>query len=152
MHNLTTALDFIEEECASTTADLNSLLPYGDILYDHIWAIFTPNSILYSSANTLKQSQAYKFSSATYNTKIRGIGPNFTITTKIVHHSGENLGWGTQVFHIENSIPDPDRIRRHLIQRGREYLSLTEKPTCREYRDFAIKAGGNNARSRARGP
>ncbi|KAK6064498.1 AAA family ATPase [Seiridium cupressi] len=111
--------------------------------------------------------KAYKFSSATYNAKIRGIGPNFTITTKIVHHSGENLGWGTQVFHIEKFEgskkiqtlpiyplqfhPDPDRIRRHLIQRGREYLSLTEKPTCREYRDFAIKAGGNNARSRARG-
>ncbi|KAI8630260.1 P-loop containing nucleoside triphosphate hydrolase protein [Xylariaceae sp. FL1651] len=166
MEDIALALDFIDEECASTTADLNSLLPHGDILYEHLWAIFSPNTILYSSTNALLEPQAFRFSTAKYTANTRDIGGDsvFAVDVKMIHHSGEHVGWAKQTFHIQKFEgsqkirsfpiyplkfhPDPDSVRRALIERGHIYLSLTGQPIYREYQGLAVGNSGNGIKAR----
>ncbi|RDW66362.1 hypothetical protein BP6252_09997 [Coleophoma cylindrospora] len=159
IEDIRTALAFLDEECESTTANLKSLLPHGDIMFDHLWAIFPPHSVLYSSTNALQQPRALGFSSARY-TK----GPSgeevFLVSARMIHHSGDKPGWAMETFQIRafegsqkiRSLPiyplqfhsDPDGVRLELLARGHVYLELAEKPTCKDYRDLAVKSVDRN--------
>ncbi|KAI1264054.1 P-loop containing nucleoside triphosphate hydrolase protein [Xylariaceae sp. FL1019] len=165
VEDLSAALDFIVEEFASTTTTLKATLPHGDIVYDHLWAIFSPACVLFSQDNVLREMQAYRFSSSRYQIGNRQ-SEGFIIEARMIHRNGEYLNWGTHTFLIPvfdgsrkvvslpiypiSYHPDHDNIRQMLVGRGRDFLALHRKPICKQYRDLAARSSGDPIEGQAR--
>lgn len=156
MEDIATSLDFLEEEFASTVANLDSLLKHGDITYDLLWAIFPPQVQIFTDDNIMREPQALKFAAGSYqDTQEESY---FAITAKLIHHDGQDFGWGSTLLKIPAfdgakkvaNLPvyplryhaEPARMRESLLERGRKYVALLE-PLCREYRDLAVHTESN---------
>ncbi len=147
------ALDYIEEEYSSTTANLDSLLKHERITYDLLWALFKPNSTIYSENNLLREPQASRFISCSYRESTEQ-GKWFQIDDMILHHDGDVLGWGFPTIKIPSfegdrkisTLPayplefhsDPNKVRSLLLQRGKKYLDIVDNPKCMEYHGLAV--------------
>ena len=152
IEDINTALDYIEGEFSSTTANLGSLLKHGDITYDLLWAIFKPGVVVYTDKNLLRELQAVRFLFCSYEESQQGKW--LEIRAQMIHHDGNEIGWGITSLRIPyfeggrqitslaayplDLHPQADMVRSFLVERGRKYVSIIKKPLCMEYRDLAI--------------
>ncbi|KAK1585439.1 AAA family ATPase [Colletotrichum navitas] len=156
--DLKTALEFLDADFAKTRSNMQSLLEFGDITYDLLWALFTPRAVVYTEANTMKESQTYMFFSGEYV-----ITPTderwYAIEGKMLHHDGDSLGWGFPTFKIPhfmgtkkitsidsfplNYHPEKQKIQEKLIERGRKYVDIVRQPVCLEYSGLAVRQETN---------
>lgn len=96
----------------------------------------------------MHQLQSLKLASSSYEQK-----PNkteyFSIRGAIITHDGTNFGWGLLDLEIDRfegakqitslaAFPlqysnEREVVKQRLVARGRQYLSIVDKPTCLEY-------------------
>ncbi|KAK2029178.1 P-loop containing nucleoside triphosphate hydrolase protein [Colletotrichum zoysiae] len=156
--DLTTALEFLNADFANTKSNMQSLLEFGDITYDLLWALFTPRAVVYTEKNTLKEQQAYLFFSGEYHETPMG-EKWYQIQGKMLHHDNDTLGWGFPIFKIPHFTgtkritsldsfplkyhPDKKTIREILIERGRKYVEIVSQAVCLEYNGLAVRQETN---------
>jgi hypothetical protein len=160
-----TALRYVEEDFSDQAASLKSLLEQKEITYDLLWAIFPPKEVVIAPKyGTMNQEQAYNLTDSNYSRR-----PNdseyFYVNGQIITFDGQDFGHGSLAVEIDKfegsrkitalvvypirHHPNELTLRQNLIARGKKYLSLLEKPACRDYPvTYAVKeitlADGSN--------
>ena len=149
INDIGTALRFVEEDLGERTESLDSLLAQDEITHDLLWAIFPPKEIIFAPKHGLmNQKQVLKLNTTSYGVRVNNTG-YFQIEARLISHDGEDFGWGTIYFVIDefhgarkitnlsiyplSRSVERDIIRQDLISRGRFYLSLIDSPACLEY-------------------
>lgn len=144
-----TALRFVEEDYAGDIASLSSLLANEQITWDLLWTICPPNAIILAPKHgPLHQIQGLKLASSSYEKRLNGT-LYFYIRGAIITHDGTDFGWGHLDLEIDQfdgakqitslvAFPlqyskEREALRQRLVARGRQYLSIVDKPTCLEY-------------------
>lgn len=144
-----TALRFINEDFDAQIQSLESLLGNGEITFDLLWAIMKPQELLFSVKYRNFEHQAMDLHSGSYGKRDNG-SKYFNVTGRLINHDGEDFGYGFADIELDEfdgakkitSLeaypirydPDPDTLRKDLIQRGRKYMSLIQSyPLCQEY-------------------
>ncbi|KAK2013703.1 P-loop containing nucleoside triphosphate hydrolase protein [Colletotrichum eremochloae] len=156
--DLTTALEFLDADFAKTRSNMQTLLEFGDIAYELLWALFTPRAVVYTEDNTMKESQAYLFFSGEYVETMMG-EKWYQIEGKMLHHDGDSFGWGFPMFKIPHftgtkkitslaSFPldyhsGKQQIQEKLVERGRRYVDIVKQPVCLEYNGLAVRQDTN---------
>lgn len=152
LEDLQTALDFLDSEFASERLSLDSLQANGDITYDLLWAIFTPNVEGFTEDNMLSEPQAFRFKAGEYVESLQD-GNWYEISGNVLSHNGVNFGWGTLPIKIPQfygtskiadlaAFPfrfhhDQENQRDLLLERGQNFLNLLE-PVLRQYDGQAL--------------
>lgn len=151
-NDLNSVLEFIREDFGRIMASLDSLSEHDEITFDLLWALFPPNTIVYTKDNMLKEAQTYRFLSGSYEKQQDG-SQIFQMRLRMIGHDGQELGWGEQnlqiggfegakkVYHLATfplSVhPEKEAARADLIRRGRRFVDLL-KTNCKEYNGTAI--------------
>jgi hypothetical protein len=152
INDLNSILEFIREDFGRIMASLDSLSEHDEITFDLLWALFPPNTIVYTKDNMLKEAQAYRFLSGSYEEQPDG-SQLFQMRLRMISHDGQDLGWGEQylqigsfegakkVYHLATfplSVhPEKEAAQADLIRRGRRFVDLL-KTSCKEYSGTAI--------------
>lgn len=152
VNDISTAIEFAQEQHGSTLANIQSL--GNEITFDLLWALFAPNTMVYTTENILKEPQAMKLIGAGYITE-EGV-TFFVVKGHIIHHDGQDLGLGEYAIRIQafpgakkitslealplSLHPNSMSIQDQLIARGRSYAQLLD-PVLNEYKGAAAKDG-----------
>ncbi|KAG5769208.1 hypothetical protein H9Q72_003480 [Fusarium xylarioides] len=153
--DLSVALEYLEVDHGSTHSELKVLLTDNLINYRLLNRFFKPGDILYSEKNELNERQVLKLVSATYDEDERH-GKHYAVNAKLILHDAEYLGWGETRFFLQEfegnmKITDLDvfpfshhpaksSIEATLIERGRRFMDLIQKPVCKWYGAVAVRS------------
>jgi hypothetical protein len=155
VEELSVALQYISEDNASTQASLASLSEYNEITFDLLWALFPPNTTVYTKSNLLREAQICKLQKGEYGKTATG-AKFYSLDLNYVSHDGEKLGWTQDTLKIGqfdgarkvqnlsvvplDLLPGKDSIRAQLMQRGKRYMELVSAPrgTYQEYVGAAV--------------
>ncbi|SCO57666.1 uncharacterized protein FFMR_14822 [Fusarium fujikuroi] len=151
--DLSVALEYLEVDHGSIFSELKVLLAENLISYKLLNRFFKPNEILYSEKNVLNERQVLRLVSATYNEDDRH-GKHYAVVAKFITHDGESLGWGRSKFFLQefdgnmkitdldafpfSHHPEKSSIEASLIERGRKFMDLVQKPVCKWYGATAV--------------
>ena len=132
-------LDFISEEHGRTMEEFRSLVSQGSITYDLLWALFSPNSLIYRFYPLTEQDQILR--SRIYSYEHTQNGDFFFIICDIITNDGDSFGIARVPVQIEKfpgackiqelaGYPlqyhkDPDDLCERLAARGRRYSQMT---------------------------
>ncbi|KAH7078251.1 P-loop containing nucleoside triphosphate hydrolase protein [Paraphoma chrysanthemicola] len=149
------ALQYISEDYASTQASLTSLAEHDEITFDLLWALFPPNSIVYTKSNLLREPQILKLQKGEFGQLPSG-ARYYALNLQYLSHDGEKLGWAPKTIQIGqfdgakkvynllvvplDHLPEKEKVCAELTQRGKRYLELLNAPrgTYQEYVGAAI--------------
>jgi hypothetical protein len=149
------ALQYIAQDYASTQASLASLSEHDEITFDLLWALFPPNSTVYTKSNLLREHQICKLQNGEYS-EVQSGAKYFDLNLKYISHDGDKLGWAPKTFQIShfdgakkiynlsvvplNLLPTKDTVCAELRVRGKKYIELLQAPrgTYQEYIGAAV--------------
>jgi hypothetical protein len=149
------ALQYITQDYASTQASLDSLSEHDEISFDLVWALFPPNTTVYTKNNMLREHQVFKLQKGEYGSTASG-AKFFELNLRYISHDGEKLGWAEKTMHISSfdgakkvfnlnvvplsRLPTKDDVCTELNKRGKRYLELLDAPngTYQEYAGAAV--------------
>ncbi|KAL5118350.1 hypothetical protein ACEQ8H_003699 [Pleosporales sp. CAS-2024a] len=149
------ALQYISEDYASTQASLASLSDHDEITFDLLWALFPPNTTVYTKQNLLREHQICKLQKGEYGQLPSG-ARYYSLHVKYISHDGDKFGWAQKSFQIGQfdgakkvanlscvpfeRLPTRDAIRIELVKRGKRYMELLHAPrgTYQEYIGAAV--------------
>lgn len=149
------ALQYIAQDYAPTQASLASLAEHGEITFDLLWALFPPNTTVYTKNNLLRQHQILKLQKGEYGALPSG-AKYYGLDLRYISHDGEKFGWTEKTFQISQfegakkiynlsvvplkHLPGEDGICKELTTRGKRYLELIQAPkgTYQEYVGAAV--------------
>lgn len=154
IRDIEAALDFLQGEYATTTSQLTALERKGLITYDLLWCLFPPSVEVYTHDNALHEPQVLRCKSYSYQEDERTGQKCFAVHSECLNHDGQSFGWSEQVLRIPffkgtalvASLlayplvhhPDQKGLRDRLRARGKTFVGLLGKPTCREYGAMAL--------------
>ncbi|KAK3315617.1 P-loop containing nucleoside triphosphate hydrolase protein [Apodospora peruviana] len=158
--DLTEITKFAQDEFATTTANLKRLLDAGECTFELLWAIFTPNTLVYRHHEYVEEDQVLKFRAMriqTYSDKSR----YWKVDCHIVTNDGNKFGLAYEPFYMcidefvgARKIKDLDifplkyhadaaKIRSDALRRGRQFAGFgkpivmeTNGPAMFEKRDM----------------
>ena len=136
--HLNLLIDYLHKHFESTIGSLPQLLEHGEITYDLLWAIFPPNSVVYTTCVYSEQPKCLAYDYG--EDKIIKEQKYFVLTGRYLDFDGKRFGevfGGTaiaefrgakQIISLE-SFPlqyhfDKQKVESSLIQRGRHFASL----------------------------
>lgn len=138
--HLKVLVGYLDEDYADTKKSLYPMLEAGIITFEYLWALFKPNTILYSY--TYGDEDEPRACKAVYSKESRSFekGVFWDIEAKYLEYDGKNFGLAS--IHMEvpsfsgarkiSSLPcyplryhkDPEGTRARLIERGKKFVSL----------------------------
>lgn len=150
-------LSFLQKHFASIRTTFTALLEAGEITFEYLWALFTPNALVYLVDSDCEQPKCLKYDLGERRTKISG-EIFFCLQCRGFDHDGKVFGEvtssilipefsGTKSITSLNAYPlehhrDQDGTRMELVKRGRKFTALTEMEH-RNYQGLAhIKRDG----------
>ncbi|EME48021.1 hypothetical protein DOTSEDRAFT_69824 [Dothistroma septosporum NZE10] len=131
---------FIDEDYAETKKTLYPLLEAGNITFDLLWALFTPNDIAITSCyGSWDEPRCFKVDYAMkYQTMTRGEW--YCIEGKYMEYDGKGFGFGEFEVDIEAfkgprkisslaSFPlkyhkDPEAVKKQIVERGQRFVEM----------------------------
>ncbi|KAM4060445.1 ATPase family associated with various cellular activities (AAA) domain-containing protein [Hirsutella rhossiliensis] len=154
--DISIALAYLDQDFGSQRSELRGLLTDGLISYDLLWSIFMPSSAIYGDQNDLGEAQVMKFKHGAYG-EDRETGEKFyRVHASLITHDSEVFGWGEKSIRLplfEGNMaitdllvfpldmhPEEKAIRQKLTDRGRSFIKLLEKPTCKWYGTTATRS------------
>ncbi|KAJ7642836.1 P-loop containing nucleoside triphosphate hydrolase protein [Mycena rosella] len=155
--DISTALQFIEEDYAETLGDFK-LLTQNEISYDLLWVIFPPNTLVYRYHTFTEQTQLLLARSFEYSRRENG-SYYAEIACDVVNNDGNSFGLARQsievnafrgarriqdllLFPVEYH-PDKDAICAHAATRGKKFAAL-EEHSYREISGAAMRETMNS--------
>lgn len=153
LQDISVALAYLHDDFGPKRAELKGLAQEGLITYELLGSMFTPNMVLYTDKNWLKEGQAIKFKSGAYR-ELQNGERFYALEAVLISHDGEDFGWGSTliklpIFEGKMKItslevfpfaqhPEEHTIRQSLVNRGRKFVDLLRKPACRWYGATAV--------------
>jgi hypothetical protein len=149
------ALQYIAQDYESTQASLASLSEHEEVTFDLLWALFPPNTTVYTKSNLLREHQVCKLQKGEYGQLSSG-ARYYELNLKYISHDGEKLGWAEKTLQIGSfdgakkvfnlnvvpldKLPSKDAVCAELRRRGKRYMELLDAPngTYQEYTGAAI--------------
>jgi hypothetical protein len=138
LSHLDLLIKHIKEAYASTTQRLVPLLQNGEITYDLLWALFKPNSVIYTTCPGTRKPRCIKYDFGEEKTVDET--EYFHIDGRYWDFNGEMLGEteleaGITKFRGAKRIntltlfpleyhPDKDKVKAELMKCGRKFISL----------------------------
>lgn len=139
MKHLDILLDYLKSAYQSTTATLVALLERKEITYDLLWALFKPNSLVYTTCFGTGKPRCVKYDSGDekdtregeiyWNMACRYLDFNndvfgeASITIRIPHFHGTKRINALKAFPLQYHR-DEKRARVELVRCGRKFVSL----------------------------
>ncbi|KAF2168105.1 hypothetical protein M409DRAFT_21551 [Zasmidium cellare ATCC 36951] len=135
-----TLVSYIDDDYAETKKTLYPLLEAGNITFDLLWALFTPNDIAITSCyGAWDEPRCFKVDYAMkYQTMTRGEW--YCIEGKYLEYDGKGFGLGDFEVDIESfkgprkitslsAYPlkyhkNPEGIKKQIIQRGQQFVEM----------------------------
>jgi hypothetical protein len=131
---------YIDEDYEKTKKTLFPLLEAGNITYDLLWALFTPNEIAITSTyGHWDEPRCFKIDFATKLSSVMR-GSWFCIEGKYMEYDGKNFGYGDFQIDVDSfkgprkitslaTYPlkyhkDPEGIQKKIVERGEKFVSL----------------------------
>lgn len=133
-------VEYLDEDFADTKKALYPMLEAGIITFEYLWALFKPNTILYSSTyGDEDQPRAFK---AIYSKENQSFmkGKWYSIEARYLDYDGKTFGMATvhgevSAFSGARKISslscypikyhkDPDTAKAQLIERGKKFVAL----------------------------
>lgn len=138
--HLKVLVEYLDEDFAETKKALYPMLEAGIITFDYLWALFKPNTILYSY--TYGDEEEPRACKAVYSKETRSFmnGTTYDIEARYFEYDGKNFGMAS--IHMEiasfsgarkiSSLAcyplryhkSPEEARSRLIDRGKKFVSL----------------------------
>jgi hypothetical protein len=149
------ALQYISQDYASTQASLTSLSEHDEVTFDLLWALFPPNTTIYTKSNLLREHQVCRLQKGEYGQLPSG-ARFYELNLRYISHDGEKMGWAEKTLRISsfdgakkvynldvvpfNRLPTKDAVCVELKKRGKRYVELLDAPngTYQEYTGAAI--------------
>lgn len=149
------ALQYIAQDYATTQANLSSLAEHDEITFDLLWALFPPNTTVYTKSNLLREHQICKLQKGEYGSLPSG-ARYYGLDLRYISHDGEKLGWAEKTLQIGSfagamkvhnltvvpleRLPTRDAVCAEVKKRGKRYMELLEAPrgTYQEYTGAAV--------------
>lgn len=148
------ALEFVQEEYATTTSQFTALQQEKLISYDLLFCLFPPRTEVYTHANALEEPQVLRCKSSSYQEDERTGQKWLEIKSECLNHGGQSFGWSEQLLKIpffkgtENITsllayplayhPEGKKLCDRLWARGKTFVGLLAQPTCRKYEAMAL--------------
>ena len=144
--DLQVVIDFIQEEHGAVLADIGSLQSAGEITWPLLWALFSPNELVYHYHELTEQDQVLKFCSITWRSRPSTNIPYWDIRCDILADDGTGFGFAKEPMPLEidefdgtrkiqdlllyplRYHRDESRIREESLARGRVFSTL-DKPS-----------------------
>ncbi|KAL9126352.1 MAG: hypothetical protein Q9217_004582 [Psora testacea] len=139
LKHLNLLVDFMKSEYASTTARLSPLLKNGEIIYDLLWALFRPNTIVYTICLDTEKALCIRFDRGEEKTSSTGV-TYFHMECRYLDSDGAVFGevstaLGVAKFAGVKRIvafdafplvchPRRSEMRAGLVARGRRFITL----------------------------
>jgi hypothetical protein len=138
-------VDFVQEEHGAVIADMSSLQAAGEITWELLWALLSPNELVYHYHKLTEQDQVLRFRRISKYFRESGT-PYWSIRCEIVADDGIGFGLAKEPLALEidefdgtRRIQDlivyplrlhahAARVRKETLARGRAYAKL-DKPT-----------------------
>ncbi|KAK5074787.1 hypothetical protein LTR64_000992 [Lithohypha guttulata] len=138
--HLQVLVDYLDEDFADTKKALYPMLEAGIITFDYLWALFKPNTILYSSTyGDDEEPRAFKTVYSKENASFMK-GKWYSIESRYLDYDGKNFGLAT----VHGEVPafsgarkisslscypiqyhkNPEKAKRDLIDRGKKFVAL----------------------------
>jgi hypothetical protein len=90
---------YVEEYMGDTMNDINQMISQGEISFDTVWALFFPNSLVYSYHTTTNQDTILIVRRSEYK---RSLKHTFLeVLCDIIHDDGQDFGFARRVFNID---------------------------------------------------
>ncbi|KAK4632346.1 hypothetical protein CLAFUW4_03396 [Fulvia fulva] len=133
-------VNYIDEDYAETKKTLYPLLEAGNITFDLLWALFTPNDIAITSCyGSWDEPRCFKVDYAMkYQTMTRGEW--YCIEGKYMEYDGKGFGFGEFEVDVEAfkgprkitslaSFPlkyhkDPEGVKKQIVERGQRFVEM----------------------------
>lgn len=131
---------YLDEDYADTKKTLYPLLQSGLITFDLLWALFKPNTIVYTTTyGSVDEPRAFKVDYALKESNFQK-GTWYRVQGRYLEYDGKAFGMGT--MHVEipsfkgthkiTNLPtypldhhnDPIALRQQLIERGKKFIAL----------------------------
>ncbi|WQF86867.1 Putative AAA+ ATPase domain, ATPase, AAA-type, core [Colletotrichum destructivum] len=141
-------LDFINEKFHDAITDGGNLLEQGLMSYEHLWTIFRPGCLVFTTR--LSQSRVYKLNNYMYTC---GQCPGLQLSVEYVDFDGDEFGTREECLLIPafagaasiaslnvlplDRHPNPNAVRAMLTDRGRRWEALAGQ-NFREYKGVAL--------------
>jgi len=131
-------ISYVEEKYASLRQRLNALLQHGEITYDLLWALFKPNTTLYTTCDGTGKPRGVKYRDGREKSGL--FGDFYHLNCDYLDSDGDYFGW----VSIDLSVPrfsgvkriaslpcfpltyhpEKDGMRETLIQCGKKFYGL----------------------------
>jgi hypothetical protein len=132
-------IDYIKTAYEATTQHLASLFRSGQITYDLLWALFKPNSLVYTTCSGTSRPRCVKFDFIEEKTTFEGEIYN-QLDCRYLDFDGEKFGeaeikpkipkfHGTKRINALRAFPlqyhrDVDKVKADLVENGRKFVEL----------------------------
>jgi hypothetical protein len=131
------------------------LAEHDEITFDLLWALFPPNTTVYTKSNLLREHQICKLQKGEYGSLPSG-ARYYGLDLRYISHDGEKLGWAEKTLQIGSfagamkvhnltvvpleRLPTRDEVCAEVKKRGKRYMELLEAPrgTYQEYTGAAV--------------
>jgi hypothetical protein len=157
LKHLNLLVEYIRTAYISTTSRLASLLKNREITYDLLWALFKPNTEIYTTILDAEKPACYRYDSGTEKTTSTGV-TYFHVECRLLDFNGEVFGevstaLGIQKFQgakrVDRLEAFPFEFHRHqkkmkeyLVRCGRQFVSLMGQHHVRYYGNaFYVEKG-----------
>ncbi|KAF9489070.1 P-loop containing nucleoside triphosphate hydrolase protein [Pleurotus eryngii] len=134
------AIAYVGDEYTVLFAELHSLLPRKTITFQTLWAIFLPNTLVYTFDHSTEQPRIVLCQSFEYERAQDG-STKATMECDIIRNDGRALGVSREALTICKSFKgmrsisdlgtyplqfhdDPEGTRRACIERGQKYVAM----------------------------
>lgn len=138
--HLKVLIKYIEHDYKSTKESLYPLLNSGLITFDLLWALWKPNTLVYTTTyGTTNQPRIFKAETAHLSASIIK-GSYYFIEGKYFEFDGKRFGYGGIAEEIDEfhgarkitSLPcyplqyhkDEEKVRKALLERGKKFVAL----------------------------
>jgi len=140
LKHLNLLVGYIRSTYASTTSRLASLLKNCEITYDLLWALFKPNTMIYTAILDAKKPACYRYDAGKERTTTTGV-TYFHVECRYLDFNGQVFGevstaLGMGTFQGAKRIDSLEafplafhrrqkEMREHCVRCGRQFVSLT---------------------------
>jgi hypothetical protein len=138
-------INYVRTTYATTTQRLDCLLPNGEITYDLLWALFKPNSLVYTTCNGTRKPRGVKCNFGEEKETSSG-AKYWNIACQYLDFDGEEFGEASinlgivkfrgvrrintlEAFPLQYH-PDEKRVRADLVKCGRKFVFLIGTHYC----------------------
>jgi hypothetical protein len=139
LKHLDLLVNFIQTTYKSTAQRLHSLLENGEITYDLLWALFKPNSLVYSTCFGTEKPRCVMYDDGEEGETSNGL-KYYKMECRYLDYNGQVFGEASIDFAIVkfrgkkcistlNAFPlqyhsDEKGMRTHLVECGRKFVSM----------------------------